>query len=419
MPALATPLLLPQIKQILMRKIFLLSLLALSGYITFAQKIEDKTQFDNNLAEKLLNSDSKLTIGGYGEVHYNQPLDAEISKTGTLDVHRMVLLVGYNFNSKVQFISEIEFEHVSEVYVEQAFMQYKLNSWISLRGGLMLIPMGIINEYHEPTTFNGVERPLIDTKISPSTWREIGIGISGNILPASMKYQLYIVNGFNGYDGTAKLNGSNGFRNGRQKGAESYISSPNLTGKVEYYGIKGLNVGLSGYFGKTQSKLYNGLDKNEVSLMATADSSVVGIAMIGIDGRYSMKGLTLKSQFYLTSVSNTLEYNYFTSSETGKPNDLGSAMNGLYIEAGYDVLRLVKNTDMNLIPFVRYETYNTQSAVEKTISQNKANKVEAITTGLTLKLTKGAVVKTDLQFIKPSDKATFSKVFNAGIGIMF
>lgn len=402
-----------------MKIFFFLSIFAISGLYSIAQTMEEKTQSEPNLADKLLNSDNKLTIGGYGEVHYNQALENGVSKNGTLDVHRMVLMVGYNFNSKVQFISEFEFEHVTEVYVEQAFIQYKLNSWINLRGGLMLIPMGIINEYHEPTTFNGVERPFIDTKISPSTWREIGIGISGNVLPASMKYQLYIVNGFNGYDGTAKLNGSNGFRNGRQKGAESYISSPNLTGKIEYYGIKGLNIGLSGYFGKTQSKLYNGLDKEDAVSLASADSSVVGLAMIGIDGRYSVKGFTLKGQYYVNSISNSLEYNYFTSSDAGKPNDLGSAMNGMYFEAGYDVLRFITKTDMNLIPFVRFESYNTQSAVEATIIQNHANKVTAITTGLTLKLTKGAVVKTDFQFIKPGDKTNYSKVFNAGIGIMF
>jgi hypothetical protein len=402
-----------------MKTIFILSIFVISGLYSFAQKIEDKTQSDFNLTDKLLNSDGKLTIGGYGEVHYNQPLDAKVSKNGTLDVHRMVLLIGYNFNSKVQFISEFEFEHVSEVYVEQAFMQYKLNPWINLRAGLMLIPMGIINEFHEPTTFNGVERPFIDTKISPSTWREIGIGISGNILPASMKYQLYIVNGFNGYDGTAKLNGSSGFRNGRQKGAESYISSPNLTGKIDYYGIKGLTVGLSYYVGKTQSKLYNGLDKEDDASLAAADSSVVGLSMIGLDGRYTIKGFTLKGQYYINSISNSLQYNYFTASDAGIPNDLGSAMNGLYIEAGYDVLRFINKTDMNLIPFIRFETYNTQSAVEATIMQNKANKVTAITTGLTLKLSKGAVVKTDVQFIKPANTSTYSKIINAGIGIMF
>ena len=50
---------------------------------------------------------------------------------------------------------------------------------LNLRGGLMLIPMGIVNEYHEPTTFNGVERPSLDSKIVPTTWREMGIGVSG------------------------------------------------------------------------------------------------------------------------------------------------------------------------------------------------------------------------------------------------
>jgi hypothetical protein len=112
----------------------------------------------------------------------------------------------------------------------------------NFKGGLLLIPMGIVNEYHEPTTFNGVERPLIENRITPTTWREIGFGITGTVLPASLKYQAYVVNGFNGYDGDANLTGSKGFRSGRQKGAESYISSPSFTGKIEYFGIRGLNM---------------------------------------------------------------------------------------------------------------------------------------------------------------------------------
>ena len=80
---------------------------------------------------------------------------------------RMVLLFGYKFNDKVQFVTEIELEHVEEVYVEQAFLQYSLNDHVNLRGGLMLVPMGIINEYHEPTTFNGVDRPSVDKSIVP------------------------------------------------------------------------------------------------------------------------------------------------------------------------------------------------------------------------------------------------------------
>ena len=109
----------------------------------------------------------------------------------------MVILVGYNFNDDVQFVTEIEFEHVSEVFVEQAFINYSIGNNVSLRGGLMLIPMGIVNEYHEPTTFNGVERPAVDNVIVPTTWRELGVGVIGRFPDASLGYQAYIFNGFN------------------------------------------------------------------------------------------------------------------------------------------------------------------------------------------------------------------------------
>jgi len=93
-------------------------------------------------------------------------------------VHRLVIFIGHKFNDKLSFFSEIELEHVKEIYVEQAFLEYKLTSWMNLRGGLVLIPMGIVNEYHEPPTFNGVERPNLDKYIVPTTWREIGLGLA-------------------------------------------------------------------------------------------------------------------------------------------------------------------------------------------------------------------------------------------------
>lgn len=389
-----------------------------SWMVIFAQKSDSITNEYNNVADNLLKSNSKLVIGGYGEVHYNQPVDGEIRNNGKLDVHRMVMLFGYNFNSKTQFITELEFEHVKEVYVEQAFLQYKFNNFINFRGGLLLIPMGITNEYHEPTTFNGVERPTIDNKIAPTTWREIGFGITGNILPVSLKYQAYIVNGFNGYNGSAKLNGSNGLRSGRQKGAESYISSPNFTGKVEFYGIRGLNIGLSGYFGESQSTLYDGIDIDDKTGLAQADSSVIGISMIGADGRYSMQGLELRGQMYYSSLSNTEQYNEFTKDEDGKLNDVGSSMTGYYAEAGYDVLRSF-HSELKLLPFIRFESLNTHQSVTSGISENPAYKRDIITTGLTLTLTQGAVAKVDLQFEKNGNSNEYSKTFNAGIGIMF
>lgn len=401
-----------------MKQILFFTVLLLAAVVTQAQTPDQPKPVYQNLADQLLSSDSKLTIGGYGEVHYHQPLSSDVRQNGELDVHRMVMLFGYQFSERTQFVTELEFEHVSEVYVEQAFLQHKINKSINFRGGLLLIPMGIVNEYHEPTTFNGVERPLIDNKIAPSTWREIGFGLAGTIQPASLKYQAYLVNGFNGYDGTAKLNGKNGLRSGRQKGASSYISSPNFTAKVEYYGIRGLNIGLSGYFGDTQSKLYNGIAKDNDAALAKADSSVVGIAMIGLDARYNLKGLQLRGQLYSVSLSNTDEYNRFTRKDINTLNDLGSSMTGYYVEAGYNVFRHIEKTQTELIPFVRLEGYDTHADVASNINRNKSYKNSAVTAGLTLKLAQGAVLKTDMQWVNP-DAGKSAKVFSAGLGVMF
>ena len=401
-----------------MKRILFSSALLLSAMFLNAQTLEQEKATYQNLADQLLSSKSKLTIGGYGEVHYHQPLNSDVRQNGELDVHRMVMLFGYQFSERTQFVTELEFEHVSEVYVEQAFLQHKINKSINFRGGLLLIPMGIVNEYHEPTTFNGVERPLVDNKIAPTTWREIGFGLAGNIQPASLKYQAYVVNGFNGYDGTAKLNGKSGLRSGRQKGASSYISSPNFTGKVEYYGIRGLNIGLSGYFGDTQSKLYNGIAKDNDAALAKADSSVVGISMIGLDARYNLKGLQLRGQLYSVSLSNTNEYNRFTGKNKTTPNDLGSRMSGYYVEAGYNVFRHFEKVKTELVPFVRLEGYDTHADVESNITRNQSYKNSVVTAGLTLKLAQGAVLKTDMQWVKPDGGST-TKVFSAGLGVMF
>lgn len=401
-----------------MNKITFTVMLLLGSIFTFGQNNESDSNQHSNGADNLLMMNTKILIGGYGEVHYNQLLDKSSYNNGNLDVHRMVMLFGYNFNEKIQFISELEFEHVSEVYVEQAFLQYKINNYINLRAGLILIPMGIINEYHEPTTFNGVERPLIDTYIVPSTWREIGFGISGNLLAPSIKYQLNINNGFNGYDNSPKLNGKNGLRKGRQKGAESFISSPNFSGKMEYYGIRGLNLGLSAYLGKTQTTLFNGINKDDAHNVAIGDSSVVGISMLGLDARYGIKGFKFRGQFYYSSLTNTLQYSKFTASAAGSFNDLGSSMIGYYAEFGYDVLRFIKSKKQ-LIAFLRYEYLDTQNSVEQNIIKNDDYQKNAITAGLTFILTKGAVVKADIQFIKSKKMDNFAKTLDLGIGVMF
>ncbi len=400
------------------RILFLLTaILIISSAIKGQESDSTGTQYLNS-AEIMLRNDGKLNIGGYGEVHYNQPLSKNQKELGTLDVHRIVMFLGYNFSKKTQFVTEIEFEYAKELWVEQAFLQHRITKSVNLRAGLLLVPMGIINEYHEPTTFNGVERPGIDNRLSLSTWREIGFGVSGNLLPATLKYQLYLVGGLNGYDTKAVFNGSSGLREGRQKGSKAYFTSPALTGKIEFYGIKNLNIGLSGYFGKSQSKLFGKLPDDNASLRANADSSAVGIAMVGADARYQYKGIEMRGQVYYTSISNTGQYNIFTRAGT-KYNDLGKSMFGYYAEAGYDIFRLFSNIDHELVPFIRYEFYNTHQSVDTNITENLNYKITLITTGLTFRLIKRAVIKTDFQLVKSAAATEYSKIFNAGIGVMF
>ena len=164
-----------------MRKALLSLIIIFSSFVLSGQNKQsyDSLQISSN--QRILNNLAGLpqgiTLGGYGEVLYNKPenLNAEI------DIQRLVLLFGYKFDERVQFVTEIEFEHVKEVYVEQAFVNYNLTQGLNIRAGLMLVPMGIINEFHEPTIFNGVERPSLDKYIIPTTWREIGIGLSGRL----------------------------------------------------------------------------------------------------------------------------------------------------------------------------------------------------------------------------------------------
>lgn len=395
--------------------VFVFMSLSLSA---LAQVNDSTRNIELNAAEKLLSTEGNLTIGGYGEIHYNQGLDRDFQNNGKLDVHRMVMLFGYRFNDRTQFITEIEYEHVKEVYIEQAFLQYRINRYINFRAGLLLVPMGIINEYHEPTTFHGVERPLVDKYIAPTTWREIGLGFNGTYLPASLKYQVYLMNGFNSYDGSGVLKGSSGLRKGRQKGAESFMSSPNLSAKIEYFGIGSLTLGLSGYFGNTQSTLYNGLDKNDETAKAMADSSVVGMAMIGADARYTTGGLNVKAQYYFTKLSNTEAYNQFTS-EAGLENNLGSVMTGYYVEAAYDLFHGAIEIESELLPFMRYETFNTHADVAGNLTRNETFDNQMITAGLNWKMARGAVLKADMQFRTNAATDEYTKVFNMGVGVFF
>jgi hypothetical protein len=375
-----------------------------------AQTLQDSITFDPqkqlNAAQRILsgNYGKAVTVGAYGELTYNQPE----ALNGELDVQRLVLLFGYKFNDKTQFVTEVEFEHVEEVFIEQAFINYNVAPNVNLRGGLMLVPFGIINEFHEPTTFNGVERPAVDNVIVPTTWREIGFGVSGRFNELSLGYQAYVFNGFKStsFDGNGGVNGalkgSNGLRSGRQKAIQSTIDSPTLSMKLDYYGFPGLRLGLSGYFGDTQAE-------DDVEAI---DGANIGISMIGLDARYAFQRFTARGQYVHGSLSGTEAYNNLT----GK--DLGSALQGWYLEAAYNLLPQEKY--QRLFAFARYEQYDTHAGTDGSLQQNDAYNRNDLTTGLSYHLAPGVVLKGDYQFrdnaVSGGDVANR---LNFGIGVWF
>ena len=394
-----------------MRNVLFFLMAGITGIISAQNNQRDSINNPNNqvnTAQRILNGNINtkgVTVGGYGEITYNN-VDG---KNAELDVQRLVILFGYKFDDRTQFITEIEFEHVNELFVEQAFLQYSVSDNVNLRAGLMLVPMGIINEYHEPTTFNGVERPSIDGSIIPTTWREIGIGVSGRYNEASLRYQAYLFNGFlsttsdgNGTIVSGKIGGSNGLRGGRQKGIKSTMNNVNFSGKLDYYGLPGLRLGLSGYFGRTQSPV----DVQDI------DGAAIGLTMIGLDARYAYQRFTARGQFIYGSLSDTEAYNMITG------QDLGSALQGYYVEAAYNLLSQEKK--QQLFGFVRYEAYDTHQKIEGNLTDNLLYDRQEWTFGLSYKIAQGAVVKGDYQLKNnASPISTSTNQLNFGIGVWF
>ena len=118
-------------------------------------------------------------ISGYMDFHVNDAQHAD----PVLDFHRFVLLFTHSFSERVRFVSELELEHAvvspetdGELELEQAYIDFLLSRSFNLRAGMVLAPVGVINERHEPPVFHGVERPLVETVIIPTTWFGAGAG---------------------------------------------------------------------------------------------------------------------------------------------------------------------------------------------------------------------------------------------------
>lgn len=201
----------------------------------------------------------KISLGGYGELHYNN-LDAESSNRDVeqIDFHRFVLFLGYEFTDDIRFFSEVELEHSlagegqpGEVELEQAFIEFDLfDDSAAARAGIFLLPIGILNETHEPNTFYGVERNDVENVIIPSTWWAGGAGYTQRF-GDGFQFDVAVHEGL-----AIPTAGGNAFRirSGRQKTAEASAEDLAGTARLKYTGIPGVEVGASVHYQKDASQ---------------------------------------------------------------------------------------------------------------------------------------------------------------------
>ena len=230
------------------------------------EKIEATGDFVESLAAAAP-SRSKTSIGGYGELHYNQ-VNSDAGDNEEIDFHRFVLFFGHEFSDKVRFFSEFELEHSlagdgkpGEVELEQAYAEFDLGNNIAARAGLFLLPVGILNETHEPPTFYGVERNVVENIILPSTWWEAGAGVRGN-LANGLSWDASVHSGL-----AIPTTGGSAFRvrSGRHTLAEADASDMATTVRMKYTGVPGLELAASYQYQSDPSQVAgDGLDSGQL-----------------------------------------------------------------------------------------------------------------------------------------------------------
>ena len=346
-------------------------------------------------ASKVYGVDHGVSLGGYGEFLYENFESG--GPDDEIDALRAVLYLGYRFDENWLLNSEIEFEHGGEeTGVEFAYLDYLASEAFNVRAGLVLIPMGFMNELHEPTTFYSSHRPEIERRILPSTWSEVGAGAHGGF--GDFVYRTYVVNGFDATGFTAE-----GLRDGRQKGSEALAEDFAVTGRLDWMGLPGTTLGVSGYFGDA------GQDQ-----VPDAD---VGTAIWEAHAEWKWRGLRARGLLTQASLDDVEELN----SELGLTGNesVGEELAGWYAELGYDVFSWLRpGGEAELIPFVRFETFDTQDQVPSGFASDPANDVDVLTFGIDWKPIPGIVVKADYMDVEDGNDDG-SNQFNISLGYVF
>ncbi len=346
-----------------------------------------------------------VSIAGYGEMLLeNFASDNEsgqqIGQPSQFDFARAILYAGYRFNDKFLFNSEIEVEHADEVFVEFAYVDYLAHENFGVRGGLLLIPMGLVNEFHEPNVFLGADRPVTEQLIIPSTWRENGGGIYGSIDRVS--FRAYVVNGFDGSRFAAS-----GLRGGRQKGSKAKASSMAFTGRVDVTPTPGIFFGASLYTG--------GASHGEI----TVDDQEFGVrtTIIDVHSQIQIRGFDLRGLYARAAVADAAVLN--TALQKIGTGGIAETLEGGYVQVGYNLFSQAASTgDVALTPYIRFEKVDTQAAMPIGFKRSLSTDATYTTFGVELKPFPQVVLKIDHAWVSNAANSGVNQ-FNLAMGYAF
>lgn len=296
---------------------------------------------------------NKTVVSGYGSAFYQRNFNIRQS---TVTLERAVLFVGHKFNDRISFFSELEIEnakvaegevHGGEISMEQAFLKFNLNPKQYIVAGLFVPRIGILNENHLPSNFNGVERPLVETFVIPATWRELGVGFYGSSNRLPLNYSVALLNGLN----SADFNHGDGIRGGRAEGSTAFANNLAITAALQYF-ISDVKFQVSGYMGGTVGLSPRGSDSLGLNSGAFGTPVYLGEA----DVQYAKNGFSAKALGAYVAYPDADKVN------AAYAKNLATGMYGAYVELAYDLLYARKKTGQ-LIAFVRTEMLDLNSSV--------------------------------------------------------
>ena len=370
---------------------------------------------EDSLNAGLVRSTNPTVLSGYGNVRYQRNIT---NKESILNVDRIVLFVGHRFSKKIAFFSELEIEDCKiaggesggEFAMEQAFLKFDINSNNYITTGLFIPRIGIINENHLPTTFNGNERPFVENYIIPATWREIGVGYYGTSSRIQgLNYSASLMNGLD----ASKFEKGDGFRGGRFEGRNANANALALNGALLYY-RGGLRYQISGYYGGSTG--ITNIASDSTGLKNSAFSNAVSVLESNV--QYRFHGFTLKMLAAYVHFNNAFGINQ------AYKNDTPESIFGAYGELGYNLLQ---KTEKNLTLFTRYENLNMNMKLPSNVARDESINRQYLVSGITFQPHKGVSIKFDYYCLltgasNPSpSQSVYNKqnIINLGVGYSF